>query len=100
VRGPLLTARVFSGEVILYERDGNIFGYAVIRSRAFLGRDFVELLAVAVDERRRGVASLLLNEAVLLSSTARIFTSTNQSNLQMIRLLGRKAGNSADNLKG
>jgi N-acetylglutamate synthase-like GNAT family acetyltransferase len=99
-RAPLLTGRVLSGEVILFENDGQIFGYAVIRPRSFFGRDFVELLAVAVDERRRGVGSLLLNEAVRMSSTARIFTSTNRSNLHMIRLLEKEEWQFSGHLEG
>jgi ribosomal protein S18 acetylase RimI-like enzyme len=99
-RGPLLTARVLSGEVILYERDGRISGYAVIRSHSFFGRDFVELLAVATNERRRGVGSLLLKEAVDLSSTTRIFTSTNRSNIQMIGLLEKEDWQFSGQLEG
>jgi hypothetical protein len=51
-RDSLLTARVTSGEVILFEHDGLMSGYAVIRSQTFCGRDFVELLAVATSGRR------------------------------------------------
>jgi GNAT superfamily N-acetyltransferase len=79
---------VLTGEVILYEHEGRISGYAVIRSHAFFGRDFVELLAVATGERRRGVGSLLLQEA--LSPTTRTFTSTNRSNIPMNRLLEKE----------
>jgi GNAT superfamily N-acetyltransferase len=99
-RGPLLTARVLSGEVILYEHDARVSGYAVIRSHSFFGRDFVELLAVATSERRRGVGSLLLKEAVGLSSTTRIFTSTNRSNIQMIGLLEKEDWQFSGQLEG
>jgi GNAT superfamily N-acetyltransferase len=56
-----------------------------------LGRDFIELLAVLAEERRHGIGTLLLHHTVEMSSTDRVFTSTNQSNLPMIRLL-EKAG--------
>ena len=46
-RSSLLTARVQSGEVILFENEGRVSGYAVVRSHSFFGGDFVELLAVA-----------------------------------------------------
>jgi GNAT superfamily N-acetyltransferase len=99
-RGPLLTARVLSDEVILCERDGHISGYAVICPHSFFGRDFVELLAVETSERRRGVGSLLLKEAVRLSSTARIFTSTNRSNIAMIGLLQKADWKFSGQLEG
>jgi GNAT superfamily N-acetyltransferase len=99
-RGPLLTARVISGEVILYEREGLLCGYAVLRACSFFGRDFVELLAVAASERRLGVASFLLKEAVAMSSTRRIFTSTNQSNTPMTRLLEKENWRFSGQLEG
>ena len=99
-RGPLLTARVQSGEVILFEHEGRVSGYAVIRSHSFFGCDFVELLAVTSSERRRGVGSLLLQQAVGLSSTIRIFTSTNRSNTRMIGLLEKESWQFSGQLEG
>jgi ribosomal protein S18 acetylase RimI-like enzyme len=90
-RSALLTARVQSGEMIIFERGGRALGYAVVRTHAFFGRDFVELLAVAFGDRRNGIGSFLIQSAVDSSTTERIFTSTNQSNIQMIGLL-EKAG--------
>jgi GNAT superfamily N-acetyltransferase len=72
----------------------------VIGSRSFFGRDFVELLAVATSERRTGVGSLLLKEAVAMSLTGRIFTSTNQSNIPMIRLLEKENWRFSGQLEG
>ena len=99
-RGPLLTTRVHSGEVIIYEYLGQVSGYAVVRPRSFLGRDFVELLAVAPNEQRRGIGSLLLQRAVVWSSTDRIFISTNQSNVAMIGLLGKEDWRFSGQLEG
>lgn len=99
-RGPFLTARVQSGEVIVLEHEGGVSGYAVIRSQSFFGCDFVELLAVAASERRHGVGSLLLQHAVGLSSTIRIFTSTNRSNTRMIGLLEKEGWRFSGQLEG
>lgn len=90
-RSTYLTARVHSGEVLLSEEGGRVLGYAVLRRHSFFGRDFVDLLAVSPLQRRRGIGSQLLESAVSLSTTARIFTSTNRSNARMIGLL-EKAG--------
>ena len=86
-RAELLTTRVESGEVLIFESDARLTGFVVVRARSFFGLDFVELLSVAPDDRRRGVGSFLLDEALSQSSTDRVFTSTNQSNTPMIGLL-------------
>jgi ribosomal protein S18 acetylase RimI-like enzyme len=99
-RQALLTSRVESSEVIVYEHDGEVRGYAVLCARAFFGRDFVELLAVAVDQRRHGIGSDLLHHAVEMSSTPRVFTSTNQSNTAMIRLLEKVGWRVSGRLEG
>ena len=99
-RVPRYTARVQSGGVILFEHEGRVSGYAVIRSHSFFGRDFVELLAVAAGERRHGAGSLLLQQAVGLSSTTRIFTSTNRTNTQMIGLLEKEGWQFSGQLVG
>ncbi len=79
-RQQLLSARLQSGEVILFEDEGHLLGYTVSRGHSLFGRDFVELLAVAASERRHGIGTILLQQAVGLSTTKRIFTSTNRSN--------------------
>jgi ribosomal protein S18 acetylase RimI-like enzyme len=99
-REALLTSRVHSSEVIIFEDAGNVLGYGVLRTQAFFGRDFVELLAVAVDERRRGIGTTLLHHAVEMSSTERVFTSTNESNLPMIQLLDKAEWRISGHLKG
>jgi GNAT superfamily N-acetyltransferase len=88
------------GEVILFEHEGRVSGYAVVRPQTFFECDFVELLAVAANERRHGVGGLLLQQAVGLSSTKRIFTSTNRSNAQMIGLLEKEGWQFSGQLEG
>lgn len=99
-RGPLLAARLQSGEVILLERDGRALGYAVVRAHSFFGHDFLEILVVARDERRCGAGGFLLNSAVSLSSTERIFTSTNRSNSPMTALLDKQGWRLSGQLEG
>ncbi len=99
-RQALLTSRVESSEVILLEHGDLVRGYVVLRTRAFFGRDFVELLAVAKDDRRTGIGSLLLHHAAETSSTPRVFTSTNQSNVAMTRLLDKAGWQISGHLEG
>ena len=72
----------------------------IFRSDSFFGCDFVELLAVAASARRHGIGSLLLQQAVGLSSTIRIFTSTNRSNTRMIGLLEKEGWQFSGQLEG
>ena len=60
-----------------------IIGYVVAEPRRFFARDFVDLLMVHDDFRRRGVGRALLQAAVDRASTSRVFSSTNESNIAM-----------------
>jgi len=67
--------------------EGAVAGFAVTSPRSFFGRDFVDLLVVAVSQRRGGVGRSLLR-AVLAAATSRtVWTSTNRSNAAMRALL-------------
>jgi N-acetylglutamate synthase-like GNAT family acetyltransferase len=99
-RTSLLTARVQVGEVLILEQENRVLGYAVLRPHSFFGRDFVELLAVAPDDRRQGIGTLLLQRCVIQSSTNRIFASTNRSNLAMIAMLEKLVWEFSGQLEG
>ena len=99
-RSELLSARVRSGECLLFEREGKPVGYLIMRSRGFFGRDFIELLVVAAQERRTGIASRLLHEALSQSLTRETFTSTNESNVAMIALLHKRDWRFSGQLEG
>jgi GNAT superfamily N-acetyltransferase len=67
-------------------RSQSVEGY-VVCLREFFGRDFVSVLLVAEAARRNGIGSALM-AAVEQAHTGRmLFTSTNQSNIAMQRLL-------------
>jgi ribosomal protein S18 acetylase RimI-like enzyme len=80
--------------------DGEtIVGYIIVTPRRFFGRDFIDSLGVAVDHRRTGVASMLL-EHVLSSAVRTVFTSTNESNSAMRALLDRQGWTFAGSVTG
>lgn len=73
--------------VVAVNGGGVVVGFVVTRPGHFFGRDFVELLAVDRSCRRAGVGRALLAGSVAVSISDRVFTSTNQSNAAMLRLL-------------
>lgn len=74
------------GHMHVAELDDTLAGYRV-QHRHFFGEAFIEMLMVASPLRGHGVGSALLLHATSCSAGARLFTSTNQSNANMQRLL-------------
>ncbi|MDV3514923.1 GNAT family N-acetyltransferase [Stenotrophomonas sp. C1657] len=74
------------GHMHVAELDDTLAGYQV-QHRHFFGEAFIEMLMVAAPLRGHGVGSALLLHATSCSAGARLFTSTNQSNANMQRLL-------------
>lgn len=74
------------GHMHVAELDGTLAGYRV-QHRHFFGEAFIEMLTVAAPLRGYGIGSALLLHATSCSAGARLFTSTNQSNTSMQRLL-------------
>lgn len=74
------------GHMHVAKLDDTLAGYRV-QHRHFFGEAFIEMLMVAAPLRGHGVGSALLLHATSCSAGARLFTSTNQSNANMQRLL-------------
>ena len=66
--------------------DGRVVAYAVLNYK-FYDNGWMEMLYVDSCFRRRGVASSLVRYLIDNCRTPKLFTSTNQSNLEMQRLL-------------
>jgi ribosomal protein S18 acetylase RimI-like enzyme len=77
---------VQSGECLVAEVGGRIVAYGVLEY-TFFGNGFVSMLYVAPADRRCGIGKTLMNSLTSRCSTAKLFTSTNESNLPMRRLL-------------
>jgi GNAT superfamily N-acetyltransferase len=86
-RQEYLSVAIEAGECIAYERRGQVLGFAVLKRRHFYGRDFIDLLFVAPDARLQGIGRSLVRASVIAATTARVFTSTNKSNLPMQALM-------------
>lgn len=82
------------------EAGGRVLGYVVLEYN-FFGNGIVSLLVVRSDSRRLGIGRALLEHAVSSCSTAKLFSSTNESNVAMRSLLrecGFKASGVIHNL--
>jgi GNAT superfamily N-acetyltransferase len=99
-RVSVLAQRVESGDCFVNETEGHVRGFVSVHSRSFFGRDFIELIQVAPDFRRKGIASALLRASVLWSTTPKIFISANRSNLAMLNLLRKERWQFSGELEG
>ncbi len=70
--------------------DGKCIGFA-IADQSFYGQSFIWLLIVDPEYRRQSVASSLIHHIEATCPTEKLFTSTNQSNVIMQRLM-KKTG--------
>jgi GNAT superfamily N-acetyltransferase len=68
------------------DNGGRPLGYALM-NKTFFGFDFVELLYVEPSAQRRGVGRALMEYLERECTTAKLFTSTNESNTAMQELL-------------
>jgi GNAT superfamily N-acetyltransferase len=71
------------------EKTAAVAGYAVMTAN-FFGRDFVELVYVAPEARRKGIGEAILDAIERTCRADRLFTSTNESNTAMRALLEKR----------
>jgi ribosomal protein S18 acetylase RimI-like enzyme len=74
-------------EVFVADTGGPVVGYAVLGRRRFFGYDMLEMLMVATQHRRQGIAGALLRHLEQLAQTKKFFVTTNLSNQTMQGLL-------------
>ena len=98
-RNSVIDEAVASGRCLVAE-GREVVGYVVMAPRRFFGRDFVELLVVHDDYRRRGVGQALLRAAVGRAGTSRVFSSTNESNAVMRSLFTAEGWTHSGRLDG
>lgn len=77
---------VMSQSCYLAEEKGEMLGYGVLNYH-FFGCGFIEMLMVAERFRHRGIGLALLKALQEICHHPKLFTSTNQSNLLMQKLL-------------
>jgi GNAT superfamily N-acetyltransferase len=76
------------GECHVAVLNNIIIGFAML-NYTFFGCGFIELLNIDPEYRRRGVGGALILYLFQLCETAKLFTSTNESNIPMRNLLAK-----------
>ena len=85
-RSAFIAKAVADGSCLVAVVDGDVVGYGVLEY-SFFGNGFISMLYVDEEKRRTGIGSTLLTALMHRCATAKLFTSTNQSNRAMQSLL-------------
>jgi ribosomal protein S18 acetylase RimI-like enzyme len=78
---------IAAGQCFVAIVDGQVAAYVL--NYTFYDRGFVEMLYVEKGHRGRGIGSALMHHAAGRCEMSQLFTSTNQSNVVMQRLLAK-----------
>jgi GNAT superfamily N-acetyltransferase len=82
---------ILAGVCLVAECDGVLAGYLSFSRNGFLERPFIHYLAVELAYRRKGIALALIRAAESAIGAKRIFSSTEEDNIEMLELF-RKDG--------
>lgn len=99
-RSDFLHDAVKRGQCLVARVGEDVVGFAVL-DQSFLGQDYISLLIVHPDHRRRGHGTALVRRIESICPTGKLFTSTSASNTPMHRLcrnLGFVRSGHIDNL--
>lgn len=78
---------ISTGACWVLVKDAHPIGYGIIDCSLFFHQAFMSLVYLDPAERGRGLAALLISQIESICTHAKLFTSTNRSNLPMRRLL-------------
>jgi ribosomal protein S18 acetylase RimI-like enzyme len=81
-RRGMIKRAVENGQCLIAKEEEEIAGF-LIHDTSFFECAFISLIIVSPSKRRRGIASMLMDEMVKSSATEKVFSSTNQSNADM-----------------
>lgn len=85
-RADFLVRSVHEKKVWVSKIEGRIVGFITMDPSSFFGNPFIEILIVHPDFRKQGIGTLLIRKMESECLSAKLFTSTNQSNKTMQRL--------------
>lgn len=85
-RAEFLRQSIEAGFCLVAAREQQLLGYGIL-DYSFFENGFLALLYVRQGQRRQGIGARLVQALEARCRTAKLFTSTNQSNLPMQALL-------------
>lgn len=88
-RRELIDAAIAARHCWVVDKNGAVAGFGVLTTN-FFARDFVALVFVAEQFRRKGVGDAILDTIERARRADRLFTSTNESNAAMRALLEKR----------
>lgn len=91
---------IAQGRVFVAEIDERVVGYVTFSNPGFIGKPFINFLAVDPAFRRRGIASSLLDAIEKHIGTGRLFASTEEDNTVMLALFDQKGWSRAGHVAG
>ncbi len=98
--GPFIRSHVERHHLLVADEDDEVVGVLAYRTDWFQCT-FVSLVAVREDHRRRGIAAALFKSVEQMSTSPRLFSSTEETNAAAIRMhtaLGFAPSGHIDNL--
>lgn len=87
-RRDFIAKSVKSGSCFVAYIDRKVVGYVVL-DYTFYSNGMIDMLYIHPEYQRKGIGAQLIRYVEALCKTEKLFTSTNQSNLPMQRLLGK-----------
>ena len=87
-RSEQISNAVRNGDCFVAEVSAQVVGFAIM-DYTFFGCGFIKLLVIAKECRRQGVGSLMIESLSIQCKTEKLFTSTNESNAPMRKLLSK-----------
>ncbi|OGN96141.1 MAG: hypothetical protein A2Y89_03785 [Chloroflexi bacterium RBG_13_51_18] len=72
---------VEAGKCLAALVSNKVAGFGILGTSLFFNREFIELLVVHPEYRRRGIATALIRKMEAICPTKKLFTSTNESNI-------------------
>lgn len=72
---------VEAGKCLVALISDKVAGFGILGTSLFYNQEFIELLIVHPEYRRRGIATALIKRMEEICPTKKLFTSTNESNI-------------------
>ncbi|UOY05418.1 GNAT family N-acetyltransferase [Muricauda sp. SCSIO 64092] len=98
-RAEKITKAIIDKECFIILADNSVIGFVIFDYR-FFGLGWIELIIVGEKHRGKGIGGQAIDLICQQSKTDKVFTSTNSSNIQMQKALGKVGFSFAGEVNG